>query len=50
MGDKFMFISKDDTQNYTIKISGWNIWQSNLMNQPFKVPKVVKPTIKKTLL
>ena len=49
MGDKLMYIPNDDTQNYhffRLQLVLESFGHSNLI----KVPKVVKPTNKKTLL
>ena len=56
MDDKLMCISNDDTQIYPfciLQLVAETFQPSNLMNQPnlilIKVPKVVKPTNKKTV-
>ena len=54
MNDKLMKIPTDDTQNYTfcrlkLVVKSENVWTLNNQNS-MKVPKVVRPTNKKTLL
>ena len=55
MADKFMYIHNEDTQNYffcilklVVEIFGHSTWWTN-QSKFNKVPKVVKPTDKKTL-
>ena len=56
MADKLMNIPSDDTQNYPfcrLQLVVETIWHSiswNNQSNAIKVPKVVKPTNKKTLL
>ena len=44
MADKLMYIQNDDTQNYPFRRIKLVVETLNLINQPIKVPKVVKPT------
>ena len=55
MADKIIYIPNDDTQNYPFpELNQWLKRLNTQLNKPtnqntLKVPKVVKPTNKKTL-
>ncbi len=49
MDDKLMYITNDDTQNYSLTSLDTQLNKPTNQN-PIKVPKDAKPTYKKTLL